>query len=47
MKKDKSKHIRISSEKLNQLKSLAKRDRRKVTAVIDLAIEQYLKGRKI
>ena len=47
MLKNKSIHIPITDEKLKILRNIAKRDRRKITALIDLAIEQYLKSRKI
>ena len=44
--KDKSIHIRISEEKLKKLRKLAEMDRRKISALIDFAIERYLKGRR-
>ena len=47
MKKDTSIHIRISDEKLEQLRFLAHEDRRTISAIIDFAIEKYLKGRKV
>jgi len=47
MIKDTSIHIRFSAEKLEKLRLLAERDRRKVSALIDFAIDKYLKGRKL
>lgn len=46
-KKNKSIHIPISSERLEALRKVAEKDRRKITAIIDIAIERYLKKRKI
>jgi len=40
-------HIRMTDEVLKKLRKIAKKDRRKITAIIELAIEQYLKNRKI
>jgi predicted transcriptional regulator len=47
MIKNKSIHIRISEDKLKTLRKLAEIDRRKISAVIDFAIERYLKVRKV
>ena len=43
--KNKDIHIRISDDKLKELKIIAEKDRRKVTAVIDIAIERFLRSR--
>jgi predicted transcriptional regulator len=45
--KDTSIHIRISVDKLNLLKIIAKKEYRKVTAIIDRAIDNFLKAKKI
>ena len=46
MEKNKDIHIRISDEKLKALRLIAGKDRRKITAVIDIAIERFLIRRK-
>ena len=40
-------HIYIDPEKYKQLKECAKKDNRKLTAIINFAFDRYLKGRKI
>lgn len=45
--KDRDIHIRISDEKYKLVKILAERDRRKVSAIIEFALDRYLKERKI
>ena len=45
MRKDKDLHIRISDDKLKQLRQIAEKDKRKITAVIDIIIERFLKQR--
>ena len=47
MEKDKDIHIRISSEKYSAIKRLAKKEYRKVTAVIDIALDNHLKSKKV
>jgi len=44
--KDKDIHIRITSKRHDQIKSLAEKDKRKLTAIIDIALERYLDSRK-
>ncbi len=39
-------HIRISEEKYTAIKALAKKEYRKVTAVIDMALDKHLNLRK-
>ena len=39
-------HIRISKEKHQAIKTLAKKDNRKMTAIIDIAIDRYLRERE-
>ena len=41
-KNDKQLCIRISDELMNQLKAMAKQDRRSVAQLVRLAIEKYL-----
>ena len=45
MKKQRDIHIRISEEKYTAIKELAKKEYRKVTAIIDMALDRYLKQR--
>ena len=47
MAKLKTVHIYIDPEKYQALKVCAERDKRKLTAVINIAFDKYLKGRKI
>jgi len=45
--KDKDLHIRISSSKLERLMRLARKDRRSKSQLAEIAIDNYLKLRKI
>ena len=45
--KNKDLHIRISEVKLKRLRIIAEKDRRKITAIIDIAIDRFLKSRKL
>jgi len=45
--KNKEIHIRITKEKYNIIKLLAAKDRRKQTEVIDIALDNYFKQRKV
>lgn len=45
--KEKDIHIKISDEKYKLIKNLADREYRKVTAIIDKAIDNYLRAKKI
>ena len=40
-------HIYISKEKYSLVKKLAERDNRKITAIIDIALDRYLKSKKV
>lgn len=40
-------HIRITDEKYKLIKTIAKGEYRKVTAVIDKAIDNYLRAKKL
>ncbi len=44
--KDKDIHIRIETKEYERIKDLAKKDRRKITAIIEIALERYLNSRK-
>lgn len=43
--KKKDIHIKIEEHKLSTLKSLAGKDKRKISAIIDIALTRYLKKR--
>ena len=45
-KKTRDMHIVTTVERYNLIKALADKDRRKVTAIIELALDQYLNSRK-
>lgn len=47
MAKIKDIHIKISEEKYKIIKELADREYRKVTAIIDRALDNYLKAKKV
>lgn len=40
-------HIRTTVDRYQKIKKLAEKDNRKVTAIIEIALDQYLKGRKV
>lgn len=46
MKKEKDIHIKVTLEKYQILKDLAREEYRKITAIVDRALDNYLKLRK-
>ena len=44
--KNKDIHIRITDEKLKLIKNLANKQYRTITAVIDMALDNFLKNKK-
>jgi len=47
MRKDADIHIRIPTSWLKAIRELAAKDKRKVAMIIDIALENYLKARKV
>jgi len=45
--KERDIHIRLSNDKYQILRQIAEREYRKVTAIIERAIDNYLKAKKI
>jgi len=46
MKKTKEFHIRVTEKVFETIRKIAERDRRTITTVIDIALENYLKRKK-
>lgn len=44
--KDTSIHIRMSKDRYKAIKTLAEKDNRKMTGIIDIALDRYLKERE-